>query len=324
MNSFKQHLDNFNQHLTAQSWGKAPASLYQPIDYILALGGKRIRPVLVMMSNELFGTMHPDALHAATAVELFHNFSLMHDDIMDNAPLRRGQATIHEKFGNSTAILSGDVTLVLAYEQLMKVRPEIQAALISLFNKTAIEVCEGQQWDMEFENRQDVTVPQYMNMIELKTSVLLGCAMQMGAIVAGSSAADATACYQFGKHLGVAFQLQDDILDSFGNPETFGKQVGGDILANKKTFLLLNAMEMAEAADRQELNRWLAIKETKHDEKVAAVKALFEKLGVRQLAEAQMQEHLQLAFANFDKVSTSAEQKAPLIALANELMLRTV
>ena len=220
---------------------KHPKSLYEPIDYILSLGGKRIRPVLTLMAADIFDGDHKKAISAAKAVEMFHNFSLVHDDIMDDAPLRRGNETVHEKWNLNTGILSGDAMLILAYQYFENYEPKIFQALAKLFSKTALEVCEGQQYDVDFETRDDVTIPEYLKMIEYKTAVLLGAAMKMGAIVAETSEENADLIYNFGLNLGIAFQLQDDYLDAFGNPETFGKQVGGDIIENKKTYLYLKA-----------------------------------------------------------------------------------
>ncbi|MFB0942647.1 MAG: polyprenyl synthetase family protein, partial [Patiriisocius sp.] len=232
-----KYSDALVAHLANKVTLKEPASLYEPIDYILTLGGKRLRPVLTLMSADFFGGNYKQALDASLAVEMFHNFSLVHDDIMDNAPLRRGHQTVHEKWDVNTGILSGDAMLILAYQLFETYRPEVFMQLAVLFSKTALEVCEGQQYDVDFETRNDVTISQYIKMIEYKTAVLIGASLQMGAIIADASQSCQEKIYAFGKNLGIAFQLQDDYLDAFGNPLTFGKQVGGDIIANKKTFL---------------------------------------------------------------------------------------
>ncbi|MNE23419.1 (2E,6E)-farnesyl diphosphate synthase [compost metagenome] len=245
MHDISQYQDFFINYLQNQNIHKEPANLYEPIEYILGLGGKRIRPVLTLMAAEVFDTDYSIALPAAMAVEVFHNFSLVHDDIMDDAPLRRGQITVHEKWDLNTGILSGDAMLILAYQYFEQYDAIVFRNLAKLFSKTALEVCEGQQWDVDFEDRKDVTIPQYLKMIEYKTAVLVAAAMKMGAIVAKTSEKEADLIYDFGLNLGLAFQLQDDYLDAFGDPETFGKQVGGDIIENKKTYLYLKALEFS-------------------------------------------------------------------------------
>ena len=245
MRSFQQLSSDFKSYFETDHFPAQPASLYEPGRYFLNIGGKRIRPVLCLMGNELFDDIHDDAWKVATAIELFHNFTLIHDDIMDKATLRRGMQTVHYKFGESTALLSGDVMLIVAYEYLNKMNHPYLQRILSLFNTTAKQVCEGQQLDMDFEKQPSVKLEEYLTMIELKTSVLLAASLQMGAIIGGASAHNCNHLYQFGKNLGIAFQVQDDYLDAFGNPEKFGKDVGGDIRQNKKTFLLLHAIEVA-------------------------------------------------------------------------------
>ena len=235
----------FLDFLESNSFDKAPVNLYSPVNYILSIGGKRMRPILTLMATDLFGGDSKDSLHAAMAVEVFHNFTLLHDDIMDDAPLRRGKQTVHEKWDVNTAILSGDVMMIKAYGFLMEYKGEVYRAVMEVFNQTAIEVCEGQQMDVDFETRSDVSLEEYVEMIKLKTSVLVACALKMGAVIAGASDKDADLIYDFGLNLGLAFQLQDDYLDAFGNPETFGKQVGGDIIENKKTYLYIIAEQRA-------------------------------------------------------------------------------
>jgi geranylgeranyl diphosphate synthase type II len=245
MRIISEYQDLISRHFESIKYQKEPNNLYEPIRYILSLGGKRLRPVLTLMATEVFDVDCQKALAAATAVEVFHNFSLIHDDIMDDAPLRRGNKTVHEKWNINTGILSGDAMLILAYQYFEEYEPHIFRELAKLFSQTALEVCEGQQYDVDFETRYDVTIPEYLKMIQYKTAVLVGAAMKMGAIVAETSAENANNIYDFGLNLGLAFQLQDDYLDAFGNPETFGKQVGGDIIENKKTYLYLKAMEFA-------------------------------------------------------------------------------
>src|SRR6476620_7776795 len=253
MYTFEELSNLFSQKFNTEHFPSEPASLYEPNRYFLKLGGKRVRPVLCLMGNELFGDISQDAMHAATAIELFHNFTLIHDDIMDKAPLRRGNETVHEKFGESTALLAGDVMLVAAYEYLNRISANYSSLIISLFNKTAREVCEGQQLDMDFEKRNDVGYEEYLNMINLKTSVLLAASLKMGTILGGALERNQNLIYEFGRKLGLAFQVQDDYLDAFGDPEKFGKQVGGDIKANKKTFLLIHALEAASGDQKKAL-----------------------------------------------------------------------
>ena len=271
----------------------APAELYAPVNYILSIGGKRLRPVLVLMSHALFNEAIEKSLPAAFAVEVFHNFTLLHDDIMDEAPLRRGQPTVHEKYDVNTGILSGDVMMIAAYDSLSKVADESKIpALYKTFNKVAIEVCEGQQYDMNFETRNDVTISAYLKMIELKTSVLLAGAMQMGAIIGDASAADIENIYQFGLNVGLAFQIQEDILDTFGDPEKFGKKVGGDIVQNKKTYLVLKALEVADETSQQALQTLMTTPTVDESTKIEAVKKIFNNLNVRNLAEITKENYL--------------------------------
>ena len=299
-----------------------PKQLYDPITYIINLGGKRIRPLLVLMSTELFGKDANEAIHAAMAIEVFHNFTLVHDDIMDNAPLRRGKATVHEKWSTNTAILSGDVMMVEANKNLAKVNPLFLKNVLDTFNATAQGVCEGQQLDMEFEDREDVTIDDYINMIRLKTAVLLGGALKLGAIIAEASEKDADLIYQFGENIGIAFQLQDDILDVYADPEKFGKQVGGDIIANKKTFLLLKAFELAESGNLNLLQTWTNSHEFEAKEKVAAIREVYDVLGIRNIAEETMNNYMNSALAFMEQISVTKEAKANLLDLTKQLMAR--
>lgn len=299
-----------------------PANLYDPVRYMLQIGGKRIRPLLTLMAADLFSLTDMDtAVPAALAVELFHNFSLVHDDIMDNAPLRRGHRTVHEKWNPNVGILSGDNLLILAYAELAKCRPDKLPAVISTFNTMAAQVCEGQQFDMDFEQETTVGIDEYLQMIRLKTSVLLGAALRMGALLADATEADADLIYDFGVGVGIAFQLQDDILDVYGDPEQFGKQRGGDILANKKTYLLLKALEKADTGTRDRLDTWLA-DTSRPAEKIEQVMAIYDQLDVRGEAEAAKQAYMEQAYAAFDRIGVDDIRKAPLRELARTLLNR--
>ena len=300
----------------------APSGLYDPIKYILSLGGKRIRPLMVLMSTELFGKDAEESIHAAMAIEIFHNFTLVHDDIMDNAPLRRGKETVHKKWGVNTAILIGDVMMVEANKYFAKVDAVYLKQVFDTFNTTAQGVCEGQQLDMEFEIRDNVSIDEYLNMIRLKTAVLLGGALKMGAILAGASKQNAELMYQFGENIGIAFQLHDDILDVYADPKKFGKQVGGDIIANKKTYLLLKAIELAKGAQKETLEKWLASKYVNINEKLIQVKRIYDELEIDKIAKQQMDFYLQKALHVFDKVNVSDERKAGLLILTNQLITR--
>ena len=303
---------------------KEPKNLYDPVNYILSLGGKRIRPVLTLMAAEVFNADGREALPAAVAVEIFHNFSLVHDDIMDDAPLRRGNQTVHEKWDINTAILSGDAMLILAYQYFEQYEPATFMALAKLFSKTALQVCEGQQWDVDFESRTDVTQPEYLKMIEYKTAVLLGAAMKMGGIVAKTSAKNSDLIYNFGLNLGIAFQLQDDYLDAFGNPQTFGKQVGGDIIENKKTFLYLKALEQGSAADKAAILRHFATQPKDSADKVNAVKQLFVATGADTATQNAIAQYTLAAFDTLEKMDIEPEKKALLKNFGENLMQRNV
>lgn len=320
----KEYQEQFLNYLKSQNIDKEPKNLYQPIDYILHLGGKRMRPVLTLMTAEIFDTNYQKAMAAAMAVEVFHNFSLVHDDIMDDAPLRRGQQTVHEKWNINTGILSGDAMLILAYQYFEQYEPAVFRDLAKLFSKTALEVCEGQQWDVDFENRDDVTIPEYLKMIEFKTAVLVAAAMKMGAIVAGTSDENAKLIYEFGLHLGLAFQLQDDYLDAFGNPETFGKQVGGDIIENKKTYLYLKAVEFSNVAEAQQLKHLFSIQPSDNVDKINAVKEIFRISGAAAATQKAIQDFTYIAFETLDKINISSDKKAVLSTFGENLMGRKV
>ena len=303
---------------------KQPKNLYEPIDYILSLGGKRIRPVLTLMAADIFDGDYKKAVSAAKAVEMFHNFSLVHDDIMDDAPLRRGNETVHEKWNLNTGILSGDAMLILAYQYFENYEPKIFQALAKLFSKTALEVCEGQQYDVDFETRDDVTIPEYLKMIEYKTAVLLGAAMKMGAIVAETSEENADLIYNFGLNLGIAFQLQDDYLDAFGNPETFGKQVGGDIIENKKTYLYLKAMEFSDEENQQQLLHLFSIQPQDNTDKIESVKAVFNASGASKATQDAIANYTEKAFETLEKMHLSEDKKMILRLFGDKLMNRKV
>ena len=298
----------------------SPSNLYDPLRYFMTLGGKRMRPILTLLGAELFGESKENALHAALAVEVFHNFTLIHDDIMDEAPLRRNKETVHTKWNQNIAILSGDVLFVKAYQLLAKQKNEHLADLVHVLNKTAVEVCEGQQMDMDFETRADVSIDDYIEMIRLKTSVLLGCALEMGAIIANASESDRKHLYNFGQHIGIAFQIQDDILDLYADPEKFGKQLGGDVISNKKTLLNLKAFELANVQQRELLNQLAIQSDTVL--KVEKTRELFDQIGAREICESTMQEHYAFAMKELDFVSTTPSSKAGLIGLADFLMNR--
>lgn len=313
-----------SDYFATTSIEKDPVNLYQPIQYILSLGGKRMRPVLTLMTAEIFDTDCRKALPAAIAVEMFHNFSLVHDDIMDDAPLRRGNQTVHEKWNLNTAILSGDAMLILAYQYFEEYEPEIFRALAKLFSKTALEVCEGQQWDVDFEQRDNVTIPEYLKMIEYKTAVLVAAAMKMGGIVAQTSVENCDLIYDFGLNLGIAFQLQDDYLDAFGDPETFGKQVGGDIMENKKTYLYLKALAQANENERENLLKWFSVRLDDNDEKVAEVKDIFRNTGADTVTKNAIEAYTFKAFATLEKMNIDDDKKLLLKNFGESLMQRTV
>lgn len=316
MKSFKEYLDTVNQAIAAIPYPKEPRQLYEPIAYHMALGGKRVRPVLALMACESMGGNMERALDAALGLELFHNFTLLHDDVMDNADVRRGKPTVHFQWNDNTAILSGDTMLTIATQYIARTA---NWQVMDLFNKTAIEIYEGQQWDMDYEHRIDVSVDEYINMIRLKTSVLLGCALKMGALIADASAEDADKLYAAGVNMGLAFQLRDDMLDVWGNPETFGKEIGGDIMNNKKTYLLINAIRLAQGDDADELRHWLNDPYATRDNKVAGVTALYERLGVREMIEEAIAHYNDLAIAAFNQVNISDEDKQAFVALSNRL-----
>ncbi len=312
----------FLNYLSENIKTKEPQNLYEPISYILSLGGKRLRPILTLMSCELFNTPHQKALNAALAVELFHNFSLIHDDIMDNAPLRRGKETVHEKWDINTGILSGDAMLILAYQLFESYEANTFRQLAKLFSKTAIEVCEGQQYDVDFEERDIVSTEEYLHMINYKTAVLVGASMQMGAIIAGASEKCQNAIYEFGRNLGIAFQIQDDYLDVFGDPKSFGKQVGGDIISNKKTYLYLTAKKQASSKDREELNHLYSIQPKNPQDKIEAVKQIFLSSGAQEKTKLKIKHFTEVSINLLNDMKISDSGKKQLTEFANQLIYR--
>jgi len=314
----------FISYLSENTIDKEPKNLYEPISYILHLGGKRLRPTLVLMTTEIFGGDYREALDAALAVEVFHNFSLIHDDIMDDAPLRRGKETVHEKWDLNTGILSGDAMLINAYQLFENYQGDTFRQLAMLFSKTAMEVCEGQQYDIDFETRDDVTIPEYLKMIEYKTAVLVAAAMQMGAVIADASEQCKLTIYDFGKFLGLAFQLQDDYLDAFGDPSTFGKQVGGDIIENKKTFLYLKAIENADSNVRKQLEGLFSLDPEDPTEKIQTVKSIFETTGAKERTRLEIEKYTKKAFEILENLSVSEEKKKVLQSFGELLMNRNV
>jgi geranylgeranyl diphosphate synthase, type II len=319
MQSFELLSQKFALHFEKSHFPTEPKSLYEPNEYFLQLGGKRIRPVLCLMGNELFDDINPDAWHVSTAIELFHNFTLIHDDIMDKAPLRRGSQTVHAKFGESTALLAGDVMLVVAYDYLNKIESTYIHSAISLFNKTAKEVCEGQQLDMDFEKAEDVGLQDYLHMIELKTSVLLAASLKLGSILGGASQRNQNLLYEFGKKLGIAFQIQDDYLDAFGDPMKFGKQTGGDIKANKKTFLLIQALATGNDAQKKELKKLM---NGNGKDKTQKVLQLFHDCKVNEWALQLKNKYLDEALVHLEDVAVLSVRKEALKDLAHFLIQR--
>ena len=315
-------LNIVNKGLEALPYDRRPLSLYEPIRYVLSLGGKRIRPVLMLLGYNLFKDHPEDILMPAIGLETYHNYTLLHDDLMDNADLRRGHQTVHKKWDANTAILSGDSMLVLAYQRVAQCDATHLPQVLSLFTQTALEIGEGQQYDMDFETRNDVVEDEYIEMIRLKTSVLLACALKMGAIMGDAPQGDADLLYQFGEKVGLAFQLQDDLLDVYGDPKVFGKAVGGDIASNKKTYMLINAVNRANDAQRQELMRWIEARQFDRAEKVAAVTRLYDEIGIRQLCEAKINYYFDQARQTLSKVSVPEERKMALRQYTDELLHR--
>lgn len=319
MLSFQELSVQFNEQFDTKHFPETPQTLYAPGEYFLTIGGKRVRPLMCMMGNELFSDIHEDAFVAARAVELFHNFTLVHDDMMDEAGLRRGMPTVHTKYDVNTALLVGDVMLIRAYEFLQNIQPSYLPKILKIFNKTAREVCEGQQLDMDYAKMEQVTMEQYIHMITLKTSVLLAASLEIGAIIGGASENNCHHLYEFGKKIGIAFQIQDDYLDAYGDAANFGKEVGGDIKQNKKTFLLLHALTVANKNQRAALDELL---KNDHPDKVEKVLEIFNACGVGAWAENLKSKYLQEAFDHLESIAVVSARKQPLIALANYLINR--
>ena len=311
-----------NEALEQLPYDRKPASLYEPIRYVLSLGGKRIRPVLMLMAYNLWKDDPERIMMQALGLETYHNFTLLHDDVMDNADMRRGHETAHKKWNANQAILSGDTMLLQAFERIESCEADKLQEVFKVFLVTAYEIGEGQQFDVEFETRNDVTEEEYIEMIRLKTSVLLACAVKIGAILAGASKEDADSIYKFGEQIGLAFQLQDDLLDVYGDPKVFGKNIGGDITSNKKTYMLINAVNRANAQQREELMRWIDAKTFDREEKVKAVTRLYDEIGIRQLCEQKMEACYEIGLEHLAKVSVSDERKAILKAYAASMMKR--
>lgn len=322
MYTSKEILDIVSQYIDNLPYERKPQSLYEPIKYVLSAGGKRIRPSFVLMAYNLFKDDVETALPAAAALETYHNYTLLHDDLMDNADVRRGRPTVHKKWNANTAILSGDTMLSLAYLHLANCKTENLKAALDLFTVTALEVSEGQQYDMEFETRTDVKEEEYIEMIRLKTSVLLACALKMGALLAGASAEDAELIYKFGEKVGLAFQLQDDFLDVYGDPVVFGKAIGGDITSNKKTYMLINAWNRSEGETRSELNHWLGVSHFDREEKIKAVTNIYNKLGIDKLAEVKIKECFDESCKYLDAISVADERKQVLREYTEKMMNR--
>ena len=315
-------LQKVNHCLDNLPYDRKPASLYDPIQYVLSIGGKRIRPVLMLLGYNLWKEQPEDILMPAVGLETYHNYTLLHDDLMDNADMRRGHETVHRRWDANKAILSGDSMLVLAYQRMQQVPADKLPAVLDLFTVTALEIGEGQEYDMSFETRNDVTEDEYIEMIRLKTSVLLACAMKIGALLADAPQEDANRLYRLGEQIGLAFQLQDDLLDVYGDPKVFGKAIGGDITSNKKTYMLINAFNRANEQQRQELEHWVNAKEFNRQEKVAAVTRLYDEIGIRQLCEEKINYYFELANKTLAEVNVPAERKQQIYSYMDELLHR--
>lgn len=322
MKSFEEIIGLVNSSLESVDWKREPLGLYAPIAYTMSLGGKRVRPALTLMASNLYTDALESAVGPALGIEIFHNFTLLHDDIMDRAAIRRGKPTVHEKWDDNTAILSGDVMQIAAYQLVSEAPAPVLKPVLDLFSRTAVEICEGQQYDMEFESREEVGAGEYIEMIRLKTAVLLGCALKTGALIGGADDEDATHLYAFGENIGLAFQLMDDILDVYGDEKTFGKKIGGDILCNKKTYLLIHAQKLAEGDTAEELQSLLSGLANSPEEKIAKVTSIYDSLGVRAIAEEAMEIYYQKALQHLEKVSVDKERKNHLLQLAKNLMNR--
>lgn len=325
MLSFNEILEKIETRLSQLPYDRQPAGLYEPIRYILSLGGKRIRPAFALMAYNIYKEeMTDDILFPALGLEIFHNFTLMHDDLMDEADKRRSKPTVHKVWNPNTAILSGDAMLIAAYRLIAQTNAEVLPDTLNLFSETALEICEGQQYDMEFESRTDVTEKEYLEMIRLKTAVLLACAFKTGAQLGGAPATDAEHLYQFGICIGMAFQLQDDLLDVYGDPATFGKNIGGDILCNKKTFLLINAFRLASPEQQQTLRHWIEANAFNPQEKIAAVMAIYTQLGLKELSEIKIRTYFEQAMTHLEALTVPAEKLTVVKDICSRLIDRRV
>lgn len=324
MFSAAQLLDRINTYVSEIPFTRTPEGLYDPIKYVLSMGGKRIRPVLMLMAYNLYKEDVASIYKLATAIEIYHNYTLLHDDLMDRADMRRGKTTVHKVWNDNTAILSGDAMLVLAYQYMAQCTAPHLKEVMDLFSLTALEICEGQQLDMDFEHRSDVKEEEYLEMIRLKTAVLLAASLKIGAILGGATDADAQHLYDFGMHIGVAFQLQDDLLDVYGDPEVFGKKIGGDILCNKKTYMLIKALEHANEEQLSELTGWITAGTYQPEEKIASVTELYNRIGVRAVCENKMREYYTRAINSLEAVSVTEEKKSELKKLMKHLMYREI
>jgi len=323
MYTSSQLIEKVNQFIEQLPYERKPSGLYDPVKYVLSLGGKRIRPVLMLMAYNLYKENVDDIMMQAIALETYHNYTLLHDDLMDKADVRRGKPTVHKKWNDNTAILSGDSMLVLAYQRMLSgLDSENLKKVLDLFTVTALEIGEGQQYDMEFETRNDVTEAEYIEMIRLKTSVLLACALKIGAILGGASDEEADTLYDYGQEIGLAFQLQDDYLDVYGDPAVFGKKIGGDILCNKKTYMLINAFNRANDEQKKELQKWVGAKEYDAQAKISAVTKLYNEIGIRELCDNKINSYFESATAKFDALAVSADKKKELKQFVNSLMNR--
>ncbi len=322
MHTADYFLKKVNRYINKISYTRKPQSLYIPIKYVLNIGGKRIRPILMLLSYNLYKDDAEKIMSTACAIETYHNYTLLHDDLMDEAPIRRGKPTVHTKWNANQAILSGDSMLVLAYKFLINCSQKHLSKCLNLFTDTALEIGEGQQYDMEFENRTDVTVDEYINMIRLKTSVLLACAMKIGAILANATDEDAENLYKFGEQIGIAFQLQDDYLDVYGDPKVFGKKIGGDIISNKKTYMLITAFEKANSNQLAELNKWINKKKFNHAEKIAVIRSIYDEIGVNEFAKYMIDYYYKEGQKYLAKVNVPINRKLPLETYIEEMMKR--
>lgn len=322
MIDFKKAQKIINHEISAIEINREPIELYEPVKYILSIGGKRVRPALVLMSCSMFSNQITQAIRPALAIEIFHNFTLLHDDMMDNSVLRRNKPTVHEKWNRNLAILSGDAMSILSYKFIADCPPGLLPAVLELFNETALQVCEGQQYDMDFESRNDISVDDYLKMIELKTSVLIASSLKLGALLGSASLADADLLYEFGRNFGIAFQLRDDLLDVYGDTAKFGKKIGMDIIANKKTYLILKAFEMADKKTKNRLNELIFTIDHVPEDKVQSVKSIFNQLGIKEKTEEKSKDYFEYALNVLDMVSVSDESKAALKELAARLMER--